>query len=187
MDRSRRSLAAVLATLAGTASLGARLARAQTPGPATAPGSQAAREAKAPPLPALGSLLRLPEADYFDGTRFRPADVDGQVLLVYWWASFCPFCAIQSPYMDAFWKAGRTRGLKMLALSIDKTPAPAIAYLKKKGYSFPSAWASPAVQAVMPKPKGLPITIVRGRDGRVLQAERGQMFEEDVQEMARWL
>jgi hypothetical protein len=26
---------------------------------------------------------------------------------------------------------------------------------------------------------------VRGRDGRVLQAEKGQMFEEDVQDLKR--
>jgi hypothetical protein len=43
------------------------------------------------------------------------------------------------------------------------------------------------VQAVLPKPKGLPITLVRGRNGRVLQAEKGQMFAEDVEQLARWL
>jgi hypothetical protein len=33
----------------------------------------------------------------------------------------------------------------------------------------------------------LPVTLVRGRDGRVLQAEAGQLFPEDVQALARHL
>ena len=74
----------------------------------------------------------------------------------------------------------------MLALSVDKQPADAAAYLKKKGYTFPSAWVTPDVHLAFPKPKGLPITLVLGRDGKVLQAERGQMFAEEVEQLARW-
>lgn len=72
----------------------------------------------------------------------------------------------------------------MLALSMDRKPADALPYLQKRGYSFPAGWVTPEVQAVLPKPKGLPITVVVGRDGMVLQAERGQLFPEDV---AQWL
>jgi len=36
------------------------------------------------------------------------------------------------------------------------------------------------------KPKGLPVTVVLGRDGKVLQADRGQMFPEDVEPLARF-
>ena len=73
----------------------------------------------------------------------------------------------------------------MLALSVDKQPADAVVYLKMKGYTFPSAWVNPDVHRAFPKPKGLPITLVLGRDGKVLQAERGQMFPEDVEQLAR--
>ncbi|MBS0301580.1 MAG: TlpA family protein disulfide reductase, partial [Proteobacteria bacterium] len=37
------------------------------------------------------------------------------------------------------------------------------------------------------KPEGLPVTVVRGKDGRVAQAEKGQLFPEDVALLARWL
>jgi hypothetical protein len=36
----------------------------------------------------------------------------------------------------------------------------------------------------LPKPKGLPITGVLSSDGKVLQAEKGQMFPEDVAQLA---
>lgn len=146
-----------------------------------------AGEDKAPPPPALGSRLVLPDLALLDGNRFRAADADGQVLVLYWWASWCPFCAQQSPSMEKLWRAQQGRGLRMLGLSIDRKAEDATHYLQKKGYTFPAALVTPAVAQVLPKPRGLPVTLVRGRDGRVLAAEAGQMFPEDVESFARFL
>jgi thiol-disulfide isomerase/thioredoxin len=151
------------------------------------PARSLANEASAPPLPAPGAPLRLPEVALLDGGTFRPTQADGRVLVVYWWASWCPFCAQQSPHVQALWDAHRARGLQVLGLSIDRSADAARDYLAKKGYTFPSGLVTPEVQRVLPKPKGLPVTLVRGRDGRVLQAERGQLFPEDVEALARWL
>ena len=151
-------------------------------GQSTPPGETSARA-----LPALGSALALPPVRLFDGSEFAPAQAAGKVVVIYWWASWCPFCAQQSPHMDALWRAQRGRGLAMLGLAIDRTSEPAIAYLQKKGYTFPAGLFTPEVAQVLPKPKGLPVTVVRGRDGRVAMAEVGQLFPEDVEDIARFL
>jgi len=151
------------------------------------PASAAAEEARALPLPALGTLLQVPAADRLNATAFDPAQAAGKPLLLYWWASTCPFCALQSPAMEAFWREHQGRGLQMLGISIDRQRADAEAYLKKKGYTFPTTWATPAFKQALPKPRGLPITVWLGRDGRVQMAEKGQMFAEDVQAMAALL
>lgn len=148
------------------------------------PASAAAEEAKAPPLPPLGSTLHVPRLTLLDGSVFEPTQVEGQTLLVYWWSSTCPFCALQSPSMDKLWRSHKDQGLHMLTLSIDKKPEDAAAYLSKKGYSFPTGWASPAWRKAFPKPRGLPITLLRGRNGQLLLAEKGQMFAEDVEAIA---
>lgn len=147
----------------------------------------AAREAAAPAMPALGTVVHLPRVSLLDGTEFTPDTSTGHVTVVYWWASTCPFCALQSPEMQKLWQAQQARGLRMLALSVDKKPAEAETYLQKKGYTFPSGWVTPEIHKALPKPRGLPVTLVLGRDGRVLQAERGQMFPEDVALLANWL
>jgi len=148
------------------------------------PVSAAAEEAKAPPLPEIGSLLNLPRITLLDGSVHEPAASAGKPLLVYWWSSTCPFCALQSPSMEKLWQSQKGKGLQMVALSIDKKPEDATAYLQKKGYSFPAAWASPEWRKGFPKPRGLPITLLRGRDGKLLLAEKGQMFAEDVEAIA---
>ena len=146
-----------------------------------------AGEDKATALPALGSVLPLPEVALLDGRSFHPADAHGRVLVLYWWASWCPFCAQQTPSMEALWRAQQGRGLLMLGLSIDRKSEDASRYLAQRGYTFPSGMLTPAVARVLPKPRGLPVSVVRGRDGRVLAAESGQLFPEDVEQFARFL
>jgi thiol-disulfide isomerase/thioredoxin len=164
--------------------LGAALAR---PGWAQ-PASAAEAERRAPPLPPVGAPWSVPTMTRLDGSRFEPADAQGKVLVLYWWASTCPFCAATSPHLERFWRAHAARpGWMLLTLSIDKTPEAAQRYLQQRGYSFPCAWVTPEVARAMPKPKGLPITLVRGRDGRLLMAESGQLFAEDIDAIAQWL
>ncbi len=148
---------------------------------------EATAEALAPPLPALGTALTVPELTLLDGRRFGPVDAEGRVLVIYWWASWCPFCALQTPHVERLWRAHQPQGLRVLGLSTDRSAEAATRYLAQRGYSFPSAWVTPALQQVLPKPKGLPVTVVRGRDGRVRAAEAGQLFPEDIEQFARFL
>lgn len=186
MNPDRRQIVARAALLGSSLALGrAAPALAQS----AADPSSAATEAKAGPLPAVGTYLPLPEVPLLDGGTFHPAQAEGTVLVIYWWASTCPFCALQSPEMQKLWLSERSkgaRGLQLLTLSIDRKREEALAYLRRKGYTFPAGFVTPEIQRVCPKPKGLPITLVRGRDGKLLQAERGQLFPEDVELLARW-
>lgn len=144
------------------------------------------------PLPKLGSNLTLPALTLLDGRAWRPATVGGKTLVVYWWASWCPFCAVQSPHIEALWRANQAKGLEVLALSIDNKPEAAVAYLKNKGYSFPAGMLTPALAKVMPKPAGLPVVVVlkvarNGRSGTVVFAEAGEMFPEDIEGLKKYL
>ena len=144
------------------------------------------------PLPPLGSALLLPTVTLLDGHVWAPGKVAGKVLVVYWWASWCPFCALQSPHMEALWRAQKARGLELLALSIDKEAAAAASYMKARGYSFPAGMLSPEVAKLLPKPDGLPVVVVlkvhkNGRDGKVVFAEAGEMFPEDVEGLKKFL
>jgi peroxiredoxin len=145
------------------------------------------REKAPPPMPTVGSKVKLPALTLLDGSAFNPGQAERRITVIYWWASTCPFCAQQSPEMQKLWQSHQHAGLHMLALSVDKSAGDALAYLHKKGYTFPAAWVSPEVHKALPKPKGLPITLVLGGDGKVMQAERGQMFPEDVAQLASWL
>ena len=143
-------------------------------------------------LPQVGSTLALPTLALLDGASWTPAAVAGKTLVVYWWASWCPFCAVQSPHIEALWQARKGSGLQVLGLSIDKQPAAAVNYMKSRGYSFPAGMVTPEVAQRLPKPAGLPVVVVlkvaaHGREGQVVFAESGEMHPEDIQGLKKYL
>jgi len=143
-----------------------------------------------PPLPKVGSTVALPDVTLLDGRLWTPGQVQGKLLVVYWWASWCPFCAVQSPRMEALWRAQKASGLEMLSLSIDKEAAAAVSYMKVKGYSFPAGMLTPEVARVLPKPAGLPVVVVlkvKGREGEVVFAEAGEMFPEAIEGLKKYI
>lgn len=152
---------------------------------ASTPVVRAAQEVR---QPVMGAQLKLPDVTLFDGSVFKASEAQGQLLLIYWWASWCPFCAVTTPFVQKLWDAQRANGLKVLGLSIDRKAEDARQYMAQRGYTFPTGLNTPQIERVLLKPdKALPVTCARGRDGRVVMLELGQLFEEDVQQVTRFL
>ena len=145
------------------------------------------------PLPKLGSKLTLPDVKLLGGTVWTPQNSPARTLVVYWWASWCPFCAVQSPHIEALWRAQKANGLQVLALSIDRQELAASGYMKSKGFSFPAGMVTAEVAKMLPKPKGLPVVVVvktgkaKPREGSVVFAEGGEMFPEDIEGLKKYI
>jgi thiol-disulfide isomerase/thioredoxin len=138
-------------------------------------------------VPAPGRRLALPDLPLIEGGVFRAAQAEGQVVVVYWWASWCPFCAEMSPSIEKLWRTQRDRGLTVLGISIDRTLDAPREYRRRRGYTFPSAWYTVQVEPVLPNPGTVPVLWVRDRAGRLALSEKGQLFPEDVEQLARFL
>jgi thiol-disulfide isomerase/thioredoxin len=122
-----------------------------------------------------------------DGRVLPASQLAQRTVVVYMWASWCPFCARQSPMIQSL-HAEQSRspdGLLVLGYTIDRTEKAATDYLAKHGYSFASAMAGPQVEQWFGKRRTLPEIYVVKR-GRVVFSERGEMFAEDVAALARF-
>lgn len=148
---------------------------------ASVPAARAARGNAAK----VGDRVDWRDVTLLDGTTL-PASLleNGPPVVVEIWASWCPFCKRQNPHLQAL--AERHRGtLTVLALSIDKDPDKARAYLKEHGYSFAAAIAGADTERWFGKREGLPeIYVVDG--GRIVFREIGEMFPEDVAALGRF-
>lgn len=135
----------------------------------------------------MGASLPWLQVQLLHGEVLTAAQLRGQVLVMYYWASWCPFCAQQSPEIEQLFAAHHGKGLYVLGVSIDKQADTARDHLQKKGYHFPSTWADPQRPGGLQKPKGLPVVMVYNRQGQLVQIEQGQMFPEDIQALKRWM
>ena len=134
-----------------------------------------------------GQAVVLPSLALLDGTVLDVSDLRGKVVVVEFWASWCPFCAKQNPLIEAIYREHRARGLEVVAVSIDKSRKAAEDYLRTHRYTFKVGMINRAYEAIFRLRKGLPQTYVIGRDGRVAKFDMGEMFDEDVKAIAQYL
>jgi thiol-disulfide isomerase/thioredoxin len=135
----------------------------------------------------VGETVALPAVTLIDGTVLMPEHWKGKVLIVERFATWCPFCKVQNPKLEKLLKMNKAKGLEVLALSIDKNAAEVPKYMQQHGYTFSAAMMTPEWQRVLGDVKGLPVIWVIGRDGKLKQVESGELLDEDVAELARWL
>ena len=133
------------------------------------------------------STVTWSQLDLINGDTIKYAHLRGQVLVTYFWASWCPFCAEQSPEIDKLFTNFQSKGLYVLGVSVDKDMQAAKTYLKKHNYRFPSTWLDPRGKTELQKPPGIPFVMVYNKSGQLVQQEKGQMFAEDVQALSRWI
>ncbi|TEA77127.1 redoxin family protein [Allopusillimonas ginsengisoli] len=143
----------------------------------------AAGVAFAPPAQAVvevGDHVSLPEIHLLDGETLAEGHFNGKPVIIEYWATWCPFCARQNPYVQKLWHEAQGSGLEILTVSIDRTDTLAADYMKKHGYTFPVAMETQALRDVLGKRKVVPNIIVIKADGQVAEVIPGEMFEEDV-------
>jgi thiol-disulfide isomerase/thioredoxin len=131
-----------------------------------------------------GSAVTLPPLTQFDGTPLDAAALKGKVVIVEFWASWCPFCARQNPHIEALYRTHRARGLEVVGVSIDKDSKAAADYMRKHAYTFKAGLATPEWMRIYRLRRGLPQLYVIGRDGRVLRIEQGEMLDDEIRDLA---
>ena len=108
-----------------------------------------------------------------DGRNFDLAKLRGKVVLVNYWATWCAPCRKEMPKLDAFYKRYHDRGLEIIAISIDFDRDLDKARRMAQGVSYPTALAKSISDDGFGIPKGVPITWIVDRDGKV----RDRMIE----------
>jgi thiol-disulfide isomerase/thioredoxin len=72
------------------------------------------------------------------------SDLHGKVVLVSFWATWCPYCRHEMPAMEKFYRDYRDRGVEIVALSEDDDPVKVREFLQQEGYAFKVAMAGRA-------------------------------------------
>lgn len=85
------------------------------------------------PLPAFSFPL-IQSSD-----SIRSSELVGKVSLVTFWATWCPSCMEEVPFLKGIHKTYAPKGLKMIALSVDQQPELVAPMARKMGMEYPIA------------------------------------------------
>jgi thiol-disulfide isomerase/thioredoxin len=106
------------------------------------------------------------------GADFDLAAHRGQVVIVHFWATWCPPCIQEMPALEAFYEQYRERGVDVLALSVDRLrDLDAVHHMMHHmNMAYAVAMAHQARVNSFGEPAALPVTYVLDRQG-VVRAE----------------
>lgn len=77
-------------------------------------------EIPTPPDLSIGKIAPAFTAKTIDGKTVNfPADYKGKIVLLYFWASYCPDCGAQIPYVKTAYIMYHPQGLEILGVSVD--------------------------------------------------------------------
>lgn len=103
------------------------------------------------------------------------AALRGQVVLVNFWATWCPYCRHEMPAMEDYYRTHKGRGFAIVAYSTDKTQQEVDAFMAREGYTFPAPLAPPGLEAAFGGVDRLPTSFVIDRQGRLRYKISGQL------------
>lgn len=151
--------------------------------------------AQKPPMVNAGGIKA---ADFkltdLDGKTVKLSDYKGKVVILDFWATWCPPCVKEIPHFNQLSKTYGAKGLVVLGVSVDEGGAPAVMKFKKKNtVDYRIAISDDAThqtyQNYLPKEErgGIPFTFVIDKQGQIRQHYVGyrpmEVFEGVIKEL----
>lgn len=129
-----------------------------------------------------------------DGGNFKLSDYRGKVLVVDFWATYCPPCVKQVPQLARLSREYRDKGLEVVGLTSDekKDQELVVGFLKKAGadytIGYDNQWISSAFLKGTENEDGttpIPQLFVLSRDGRVVEHLIGDSPQRGIEYLER--
>jgi peroxiredoxin len=116
-------------------------------------------------------------------------DLRGQPIVVHFWTTWCQPCKYELPLLEKFHREHKSRGLVVLAISVDASADVVKRYLAERDYTFPVALDPEYAVADRFRLRGLPGTFIVGRDGFIKARGHGprEWDSPAARNFANWL
>ncbi|WP_426509188.1 redoxin domain-containing protein [Dactylosporangium sp. McL0621] len=111
------------------------------------------------------------------GGRFELAQHRGEVVVVNFWASYCPPCRSEAPELEKVLAATKAQGVTFIGVNVRDQRGPAEAYLADIKPTYGSIFdpsASLALNFDVP-PNSIPATLVIDKAGRIAAVMRSEV------------
>lgn len=132
-----------------------------------------------------GERVQWPSVALLGGGTFGPEQATGRAVVVVFWTTSCPFCKRHNPHVEKLHRAAAGRNLRVLGVARESDAMLVQRYAQTQGYTFPITLDHRAMAAALSQRRVIPLTLTVDRQGRLLQAIAGEMFEEDVLDLMK--
>ena len=107
------------------------------------------------------------EIETFDGETLRLSDLEGKVVVLNFWASWCPPCRWEMPFFEEMHQEYEDQGVVFLGVAISDTLENARGFAESTGVTYPIGLDTTNEIARNYNVVSLPTTFFIGREGNV--------------------
>lgn len=118
--------------------------------------------------------------ELFEGGSVSLSDLQGKVVLVDFWASWCPPCIEEAPALNEIYEEYRDRGVEFLGVCIWDTTKTCEQFLEDYAVAYPTGRDAEGAILVDYGVKGIPEKFFIDAQGRVVRKFAGPVREHDA-------
>lgn len=133
--------------------------------------------------PAIGDAAPALVVTRFDGKTFDLSALKGKVVIVNFWATWCPSCQDELSVFRRFYRHVHPHGLEMIALSADGPRLRQGVKMMMEEYFYPGAMLSDAQTNGFSDPDVLPTTYIIDTEGVVRFVVKGSVTMDSLSHM----
>lgn len=151
---------------------------------------EATAASETPAAPAASAVSDLPslgaapvwKLNRIDGTELTSADLKGKVVVLDFWATWCPPCREEIPGYIKMQQAHEAAGLVIVGISLDQKGPPVVrAFAEEYGINYPLVMGDEKIVQAFGGIEAIPTTFLIDRDGQVRHRKVGMMGAADYE------
>ncbi len=115
-----------------------------------------------------------------DGRQVRLRDLQGKVILLNFWATWCPPCKAEMPDLDALYRQyGAARDFIVIGIDAQEKPETVVAFARQNHITFPLALDTDgAVTSGLYRVRAFPTSLIIDRADNIRDSWTGQISRE---------
>ena len=118
-----------------------------------------------------------------NGRSLSLSDYRGKVVLLNFWATWCPPCRAEVPELIRWQKTYRGRGLQVIGVTYPpQTLKEVRRFVRRAKVNYPIGLGTKEMRSLFTQSDTLPMTIVIGKDGRVRDIIDGILLPEEFEQ-----
>ena len=134
---------------------------------------------------------RQPAADFqltdLNGKPLSLSALKGKVVLLDFWATWCPPCRMELPHFQELYAAYQGKGLEMVGLSVSEKADTVKAFVQQNNLTYPIAIDTPQIEQSYGGIRGIPTTFLIDKQGQIAKKYIGyqdkSVFEQEIQRL----